>query len=726
MKRNQSSATGVQTIEPIIQEAPARPIYQIEKGYTHPLGAIPDAEGVNFSVFSDHATSIELLLFDNHDDPEPTHVLKLDPAKHKTFHFWHVYVRGARPGLHYAYRVDGPQLLHERGDRYNPNKVLLDPYARGNNDSLWDRVAACGPNDNLATSMRSVVIDTKNYDWEGDQPLNRPMNETVIYETHVRGFTQSSTSGAEHPGTFAGLVEKIPYLKDLGVTAVELLPVFDFDQSEIKQIGPDGTPLVNYWGYDPVSYFAPENSYCVNPQIGSHMTEFRDMVKALHKAGIEVILDVVFNHTSEGNENGPTINFKGFGNNCYYMLSAQDRQYYMNYSGCGNTVYCNHPITEKLILDTLEFWVTEMHVDGFRFDEAAILCRDESGAPMTYPPVIWQIELDERLADTKVIAEAWDAGGLDVVGYFPGYRWGEWNGRFRDAIRHFVKGDSGYLEGKTVISRVADVISGSADIFEAGGELPVNSVNFLTAHDGFTLNDLVSYNWKHNDANGEGNRDGVDDNVSWNCGIEGETDNADVEALRSRQVKNFAAILMISQGVPMFVAGDEVRRTQKGNNNAYCQDNEISWFDWGLVEKNHDIFRFFKRMIALRKGHVTLRHNRFFSGQTNQRGLADISWHGCRLNSPGWYDPNSHVLAFTLGGFPKEDGGEEEDIHVMMNMDWQDLDFDVPTLADREWYKVIDTAQPSPYDIAEPGDETVFSGNVCRVAGRSIVVLISR
>ncbi len=701
--------------------------YQVESGRSHPPGAIPDANGVNFSVFADRATSVELLLFNDHDDVTPFMAIQLDPSIHKTFHFWHVYVRGLKPGTHYVYRVDGLQDVHGYGDRYNPNKALIDPYARGNTDTLWQRADACGPQDNLATSMRSVVIDTAGYDWEGDRPINRPMSESIIYEMHVGGFTKSPTSACRFPGTFAGVMEKIPYLKELGITAVELLPVFDFDQKGSERTNPvDGSVLRNYWGYDPHSFFAPENSYCVNPEFGNHLNEFRNLVKALHKAGIGVILDVVFNHTTEGDQRGPTLNFKGFANSSYYMLSSEDRQYYMNFSGCGNTFNGNHPITEKLILDSLKFWVKEMHVDGFRFDEAVILCRDENGAPMTNPPVIWQIELSEVLADTKVIAEAWDAAGLNEVGYFPGYRWGEWNGRFRDTLRRFVKGDQGLIEGKSIVGKVADVIVGSADIFESRGAQPINSVNFITAHDGFTLNDLVSYNDKHNEANGEGNGDGVDENLSWNCGVEGETDNPDIEAFRNRQVKNFAAILMLSQGVPMFVAGDEVRRTQRGNNNAYCQDNEINWFDWTLVEKRSDVLRFFSHMIALRKSHSILHRSRFFSGQVNRRGIKDIDWHGCRLYSPGWNDPNSRALAFTLGGFAQEASPEDVDMHVMLNMEWEDLDFDLPPLESRQWYRVVDTALPSPDDIVQPEKAIAVNGHVYRAQKHSVVVFISR
>lgn len=438
------------------------------------------------------------------------------------------------------------------------------------------------------------------------------------------------------------------------------------------------------------------------------------MVKALHKAGIEVILDVVFNHTSEGNHQGPIINFKGIDNSIYYHLVPNDRQYYMDYSGCGNTVNCNHPMVDKLIIECLEFWVEEMHVDGFRFDEGTILARGLDGAAVSYPPVLWHIETSGTLADTKLIAEAWDAAGLYQIGYFPGYRYAEWNGRFRDDIRRFVKGEPG------IIGEVASRFAGSADLYEDKGHLPINSVNFITCHDGFTLNDLVSYNEKHNEANGENNQDGNDDNLSWNCGVEGETEEPEIDALRRRQIKNFTAILLLSQGAPMILAGDEVRRTKKGNNNTYCQDNEISWFDWNLVEKNADIFRFFKQMIAFRKRYGSLCRRGFFDGKVNERGLADISWHGCKLFSPGWFDPNARTLAYTLGGF---DG--TADIHVMLNMYWENLEFEIPQIEGRNWYKVVDTAEPSLKDILEPCQEIVVLDNNHLVFDRSVVVLIS-
>jgi glycogen operon protein len=690
--------------------------YEIAPGRPHPLGAVPDADGVNFSVFSRNATSVELLLFDGHDDREPAQIIKLNTAANKTFFFWHVYVRGLRPGAHYAYRVDGPADLRGQGFRFNPNKVLIDPYACGNTDALWNRADACGPNDNLASSMRSVVIDISDYDWEGDRPLNQPMNEMVVYEVHVGGFTQHPSSGVGHPGTFSGIVEKIPYLKELGITAVELLPVMEFDRKEVLRMKPDGSgPLTNYWGYSTVSFFAPESSYCVSPELGAHVREFRDLVKALHRAGIAVILDTVFNHTSEGNHLGPTINFKGFCNEIAYHLTPSDRQYYMDYSGCGNTVNCNHPIVQKFILECLEFWVKQMHVDGFRFDEGSILSRGEDGVPMVHPPVIWSIELSESLLDTKIIAEAWDAAGLYQIGYFPGYRWAEWNGRFRDDIRRFVRGDPGW------VAAVASRIAGSADIYQASGHLPINSINFVTCHDGFTLNDLVSYDAKHNEANGEDNHDGINDNLSWNCGVEGETDDAAVEALRSRQIRNFAAILLLAQGVPMVFAGDEIRRTQKGNNNAYCQDNEISWFDWRSLKKHSELFRFWKLMIDFRKCHPAIHRSRFFDGKVNDRGLPDVSWHGCQLLCPGWDDPNARALAFTLAGC-----GPEADINVILNMDAQGLDFEVPVVQARQWHLVVDTAQPSPQDIAEPGQERPIVGQRMHVQGRSVVVLLAR
>jgi len=690
----------------------SRTLLSISPGLSHPLGATPGPDGVNFSLFSEDATGVELLLFAAHDSALPFQTIRLDPYVNKTFHFWHVFVRGLRAGAHYAYRVDGPWDL-SAGHRFNRNKVLIDPYARGNTNSLWKRGDACGPDDNVSSSMRSVVVDTSGYDWEGDRPLHRPMQDTVIYEMHVRGFTRSPSSGVSHPGTFAGVIEKIPYLKDLGITAVELLPVFDFDETDVIRVA-DDRPLYNYWGYSNMGYFAPQSSYCVSPESGSHLNEFRDMVKALHKAGIEVILDVVFNHTDEGNHLGPTFSYKGLDNRTYYFLVPWDKQYYLDFSGCGNTFNCNHPIAQKLILECLRYWVRETHVDGFRFDEGSILARAEDGQPSIHPPVVWQIELDEELMDSKVIAEAWDAAGLYQIGHFPGDRWAEWNGRFRDDMRRFVKGEPG------LVGAVASRLAGSADLYQQNGELPVNSINFITCHDGFTLNDLVSYNAKHNEANGEGNRDGINDNLSWNCGAEGETDDPAVEALRERQIRNLAALLMLARGVPMMCGGDEARRTQKGNNNAYCQDNEVSWFDWDLGGRNRSVLRFWKRIIEFRRSHLSIHRGRFFSGEVNARGLKDVTWHGTKLDHPGWSDENSRVLAYTLAGFE-----EEPDLHVMINMYWDALEFALPEIEGRTWFKVLDTAAEPPHDFEEPSAAVRVDGAACTVQGRSIVVLVN-
>jgi isoamylase len=686
----------------------------VTAGQAHPLGATVVPGGVNFSLFSRHADAVELLLFDASDSPAPAQVVPLDPRIHKSFHFWHVFVEGLRPGAHYAYRVDGP-WKPEEGHRFDAEKVLIDPYATGNTAAVWRRGDAVGPGDNVATSLRSVVTDHADYDWEGDRPLGRPMNETVIYEMHVGGFTRHPSSGVKHAGTFAGVVEKIPHLRALGITAVELLPVFEFDATEVLRDGPDGLPLLNYWGYSTVSFFAPHSAFCVSPEEGNHVREFRDMVKALHAAGIEVILDVVFNHTNEGNHQGPTINFKGLDNSIYYHLVPEAREYYMDYSGCGNTVNCNHPVVDKFIVECLEYWVRDMHVDGFRFDEGSILARGEDGAPMAYPPVVWHVELSETLADTKIVAEAWDAAGLYQIGYFPGYRWAEWNGRFRDDVRRFVKGEPG------LVGAVAQRLAGSADLYEASGHLPLNSVNFVTCHDGFTLNDLVSYDSKHNEANGEGNRDGNDDNMSWNCGVEGPTDDPAIEALRDRQVRNLATILLLAQGVPMLLSGDEVRNTQGGNNNVYCQDNERSWLDWRDCDEQADLLRFFARLIAFRRTHAVVHRSRFFTGEVNERGLRDLAWHGTELGEPQWDDPDARALAFTLGGF-----AGEPDLHVMLNMFWEPLDFEVPTVAGGEWLRVLDTALGSPRDIADPGAEEPVGGGSYRVSDRSVVVLVNR
>jgi glycogen operon protein len=685
--------------------------FETTSGSAHPFGITTYPDGVNFSLFSQAATEVMLLLFDHPAATTPTQIIRFDPFLNKTFHFWHVFVRGCGPGTFFAFRVDGP-AAPTAGHRFNPNKVLIGPYARGICKQLWKRADAVGPQDNLATSMRCAVVDPSRHDWEGDRPLKRPIHQSIIYEMHVGGFTRSPSAGVSRPGTFAGLIEKIPYLQNLGITAVELLPVCEFDDTDTA-VNPSGDIIRNYWGYSTVGFFSPHSGYCVNPTGISHLDEFRDLVKALHRAGIEVILDVVFNHTDEGNERGPTESFRGIDNRTFYLLDPNNPAVYANYSGVGNTLNANHPVPQKLIVDCLRYWVEEAHVDGFRFDEGSILARGEDGRPLAHPPVVWQIELDDALADTKMIVEAWDAAGLYQVGHFPGDRWAEWNGQYRDDIRSFVKGDPG------LTGAVASRLGGSADIYQGRGQTPENSINFITAHDGFTLNDLVSYNAKHNEANGEGNRDGVDNNLSWNCGVEGPTTDPAIEALRARQIKNCFTILMLSRGVPMILGGDEIRRTQGGNNNAYNQDNPTSWFDWTMTASNRDMLRFFQRMIGFRKAHPALSQPYFYRGEINDRGLPDITWHGTRLNSPGFGDPEGRALACTIAGF-----GGSQDLHVMMNMFWKPLEFEVPGQIGRLWHCAIDTFAASPRDIADPGQETPVVDRVRSVQGRSIVVLV--
>lgn len=687
--------------------------YELLVGKTHPLGATVTEQGVNFCLYCDEqATAVELLLFASHDAIEPYQIIKLDPNINRSFYFWHILVKDLPQKTHYGYRVDGP-YQPENGLIFDKQKLLIDPYSKGNNRSLWKRADACVAGSNLHTSMRSCVLAVDDYDWQGDKPVNHPLNESIIYEMNVGGFTKSATAKVRNPGTYAGLIEKIPYLKALGITSVELLPVFEFDDSEIRYV--DGQALTNYWGYSTINFFAPHSGYCVNPGEGNHLNEFRDLVKALHKADIGVILDVVFNHTDEGNDQGPMYSFKGLANEAYYFLVEESKNFYFDYSGCGNTFKCNHPICEKFIVDCLEYWVRDMHVDGFRFDEGTILARSENGQLMAHPPVVWSIELSDQLAETKVIAESWDAGGAYMVGSFPGKRWAEWNGVYRDDIRDFVRGEKGKM------SAFASRLSGSADIYQTRKDLPSNSINFINVHDGFTLNDLVSYNNKHNQANGENNQDGANDNRSWNCGVEGPTSDVAINQLRQQQIKNFAAILMLSKGVPMFVAGDEVCRTQEGNNNAYCQDNELSWFNWQDVEKHSDMLNFWTLLIAFRKTHPRLYRDRFYDGEVNQRGLADVTWHGCQLGNPDWSNPDSLALAMTLGA--REQG---QDLHIMFNMYWQPLQFELPEVAGRNWYISINTAAMSPDDIAIVGQEKIYKKSTYQVAARSVVVLISK
>jgi isoamylase len=702
----------------VVQEMSATLDRAESRGWSYPLGATILPGGVNFSIFSRGAFAVELLLFDREDDGRPARVVPIDPAANRTYHYWHVFVPGVQPGQLYAYRARGP-FDPTSGMRFDPTKVLLDPYGRGVVvPKNYSRDAARLGGDNAATAMKSVVVDPHAYDWEGDTLLHHSPCRTIIYEMHVRGFTRHPRSGVSERkrGTYAGLIERIPYLQQLGITAVELLPVFQFD----LQDAPPGR--VNYWGYAPVSFFAPHQGYSSRQDPLGPLDEFRDLVKALHRAGIEVILDVVFNHTAEGDHRGPTLSFRGLDNSTYYILE-QDRSRYANYSGTGNTLNANQPIVRRMIVDSLRYWVEAMHVDGFRFDLASILDRDESGSVMLRPPVLWDIDTDPVLAGVKLIAEAWDAAGLYQVGSFIGDRWREWNGRFRDDVRSFLRGDEGS------VALLADRVVGSPQIYgrkggEAGGStnLVDCQVNFVTSHDGFTLNDLVSYNQKHNEANGEDNRDGANDNRSWNCGVEGPSDDPEVEKLRNRQVKNFLTATMLSLGLPMILMGDEVRRTQQGNNNAYCQDNETSWFDWTLLEKHADVHRF-----------VTLLSARGFWGDEDpERRRVSLSeflrngnkaWHGVKLGQPDWSD-SSHSLAFSA-----EVREEKLLFHLILNAYWESLEFELPRVGDRSedsWRRWIDTTLDSPSDIVEWQTAPTIPGRIYRAGPRSVVVLFAR
>jgi glycogen operon protein len=659
-------------------------------------------------LFSRNAAGVELLFFDRDTDAKPARVIRVDPVTNRTYHYWHVFVPGVRPGQIYGYRVEGRQAP-ERGLRFDPAKVLLDPYGRGVVvPKNYDREAARRAGDTAATAMKSVVVDPGAYEWEGDVPLCRPSARTIIYETHVRGFTRHPSSGVGEKtrGTYAGLIEKIPYLQQLGVTAVELLPVFQFDAFDC----PPGK--TNYWGYAPISFFAPHQAYSSRQDPLGPVNEFRDMVKALHRAGLEVILDVVFNHTAEGDHTGPTLSFRGIDNPTYYILEDGGARY-ANYTGCGNTLNANHPVVRRMIVDSLRYWVEEMHVDGFRFDLASILSRDASGHPLPNPPVLWDIESEPALAGTKLLAEAWDAAGLYQVGSFVGDAWKEWNGRFRDDVRSFFRAEHGSVR------RVADRIVGSPEIYGHKQREAEQSVNFVTCHDGFTLNDLVSYNGKHNEANGEDNRDGANDNGSWNCGVEGPTDDPAVERLRNRQVKNFLTVTLLALGVPMILMGDEVRHTQGGNNNAYCLDNEISWFDWTLVEKHADVHRFLKLLIEQRLLR-TVEYERQRTSLTTLLAQADKAWHGVKLFQPDWGDA-SHSVA--LGAVLRK---ENLRFHLILNAYWEPLRFELPKPeAGGPWRRWIDTALDSPQDIMPWRTAPTVSGDTYRTEARSVVVLLT-
>jgi len=687
--------------------------FKIRHGHPLPLGATFQRGGTNFAVFSRHATEVTLVLFPSGESVAALE-LPLDPRQNRTGDVWHVLVSGLDVGIGYGFRVAKSPNLEPEIHRFDPRAVLLDPYGRAVAGlEAWGDGADDGPFARLG-HVRSVVVD-EDFDWQGDQPLNRPLADSIIYELHVRSFSCHPSSGVAHPGTYRGIVEKIDYLRELGVTAVELMPVTEFEESDHHFVNPrTGERLRNLWGYQPISFFAPKVSYALGRSPEAAVREFKEMVQALHRAGIEVILDMVFNHTGEGDETGPTVCFRGLGNTTYYILDPTNGEY-LNYSGCGNTLNCNHHVVRNLVLDSLRYWVTEMHVDGFRFDLASILGRGQDGAVLMSPPLLESIAADPILAHSKLIAEAWDAAGLYQVGSFPSWgRWAEWNGKFRDEVRRFVKSDSG------VAAFLATRFAGSPDLYRGSGRAPYHSINFVTSHDGFPLQDLVSYNDKHNLDNGEENQDGNPENLSWNCGEEGPSASPEVNALRRRQVRNFAALLLLSEGVPMILAGDEVGRTQQGNNNAYSQDNGISWLDWGLRDRNPDLFRFFSRLIRFRKAHPALRRETFFEDERG--GPPPVVWHGVKRGKPDWTTESRAVALHLLRN------RTDEDIYLAANAHWETKDFELPLLgAGRRWRRFVDTNREPPDDIAEPGAELPVPGSpTYRLGPRSLVVLVGR
>jgi isoamylase len=696
-------------------------VQTIRSGRPFPLGAHVMGSGVNFAIFSRHATGVRLDLFNEPADAVPSRSIILNPARNKSGDIWHVWLEGIRPGQLYGFRIAGPYAPHE-GHRFNPAKLVVDPYAaaialipgrdfqlaRGYDPSSPQQDLSLSDVDNAASAPK-CVIPHADFDWQGDQPLCRPWTSTVIYELHVRGFTICPSANVRFPGTYRGLIEKIPYLKDLGVTAVELMPVQEFNENECSRANPQSRErLKNYWGYDPIGFFAPKASYASVRKNGAQVLEFKEMIRAFHRQDLEVILDVVFNHTAEADEFGPTICFRGIDNAIYYWLN-DDKRFYRDFTGTGQTINAAHPVVRDLILDALRYWVMEMHVDGFRFDLASVLGRDRHGHILADAPLLERIAEDPILRDAKLIAEAWDAAGAYQVGSFSYRRWAEWNGHFRDDVRRFWRGDNG------MVGRFASRICGSSDLYAASGKGPECSINFVTCHDGFTLNDLVSYERKHNEANGENNRDGADENFSANYGVEGESDDPRIESIRCRQIKNFLLTLAIARGVPMLLAGDEFRRSQRGNNNAYCQDNDTSWVDWSLFQRNNEIFRFARGVLALRRAHPVLRREAFYTD-------AEVLWLGTSGDPPDWFDSRQKALACLIRG------QEGPDLCLMFNAGTEPIDFVLPPPArSGVWRLAVDTAQESPRDLFAPGEEVAVADSRSYVVeSRSSVVLVAR
>lgn len=716
-----------------LQLAPGNPLL---------TGAVPHPQGIYFSVFSRHATEMILCLYEHPHDEVPAASLRLDPARNRTGDIWHCYVHGLKAGTLYLWRAEGPFEPHN-GHRFNANKVLIDPYAKALTDGSLDLCSALAyddsqPDKDLSFSampndscMPKCIVVEDDFDWEGDTPLNYPLKDCIIYEVHVRGLTQSPTSKVKHRGTFRGVVEMIPYFKDLGITSLELLPVQEFDSSErFRKNSLTGESLSNYWGYAPIAFFAPKALYAF-PEGSDHdsfepefpVEEFKYMVRELHRSGIEVILDVVFNHTAEGNELGPTLSFRGLDNSIYYML-ADDKRYYRNYSGCGNTLNCNHPVMRSFILECLRYWVVSMHVDGFRFDLGSILGRDSRGNLLPNPPVIELIAEDPILRNTKIIAEAWDAGGAYQVGSFPGGRWAEWNDRFRDEVRRFWRGDDSFAP------HLATRITGSSDLYLKNGKRPFHSINFVTSHDGFTLNDLVSFHQKHNEANGEENHDGLAENYSSNYGFEGPSASPFIEETRNRQIKNFLATLFLSIGTPMILGGDEFRRSQAGNNNAYCHDSELTWFNWILLKQHKDIFRFAKLLISFRKNHTAFRREDFFTGSTaeqkarGEEAPPDISWYDENGNIPQW-EKLGKILVARINEHTSHNSPCNSYL-LAFNASPEAVQIQLPQEhGTTTWQRVVDTSLSPPQDIEDSEYPALDDPTKYLMAPRSFVLLIS-
>lgn len=690
------------------------------------LGATLTSSGVNFAIYSKDATRVTLFLFDSPLSKTPSVSFDLDKEDNRTGDIWHIEICGLKEGALYLYKVDGP-YDPPKGLRFNYHKYLFDPYAKAFSEGSvfrsYNKLHQIGFEKNEGGELQDLsdfpkcVVVNDDFDWEGDKPLNYPLEKTVIYETHLKGFTASQDSNVskEIAGTYKGFTSKIDYLKELGITSVEFLPVFEFDENENGNQNPrTGKQLVNFWGYSTIGFFAPKTTYSSDKTPTGPVNEFKQMVKELHKAGIEVILDVVYNHSAEGNEHGYTFEFRGLQNDVYYAL-PYEKQYYMNYSGCGNSLNCNHPVVAQFILDSLRYWVLNMHVDGFRFDLASILTRNQNGAVTEFPAITTAINDDPILAKTKIIAEPWDCVGLYQLGGFPGgSRWSEWNGRFRDDIRRFIRGD------ENVSTAAATRVAGSSDCYNHNGRTPLASINFVTCHDGFTLNDLVSYNSKHNEENGENGRDGSDDNLSYNHGFEGVCENPKIELLRERKIKNFFLYLFASQGVPMMLYGDEIRRTQNGNNNAYCQDNELAWMNWNLLEKNRGMYRFVKTLIALRRANPVFSRASFFHDSSESGVTPEISWYDINAKTPVWEKMNRFL------GFKLSDQANQTDFYIATNMDIYDLTINLPALTgNKKWCRVADTSFESPLDILESGKEELLTEQrrYVLVSGASVLLM---